>query len=235
MAENSNAEARTILNEFVAGSSQRGVIHLTAVQARAVSAYVEELERERDAALDHDWVSRPAYEAALASAAAAEAERDEAVSLMEAKFCEQDKYFFIKAKEAEARAERAERLLAEAVNALKTASPSIKRYRRMGYGDDVYHYDLCVADDTVDAALKSIRETVMRRTMKDRVEFVSGKLDEIVCSGGAHLEYMGGDRWFLEFVHADGTSTALWFGSRSLRKPFWETREAGRAALEQEP
>lgn len=63
--------------------------------------------------------------------------------------------------------------------------------------------------------------------MKDRVDFTDkGTLDEVVCSAGAHLESMGGNRWFLEFQHEDGTSTALWFASKDLRKPFWETRKS---------
>ena len=61
----------------------------------------------------------------------------------------------------------------------------------------------------------------------DRVDFTEeGKLDEIVATKGAHLEYMGGANWFLEFHHEDGTSTALWFTSRSLQKPFMEKRTA---------
>lgn len=61
--------------------------------------------------------------------------------------------------------------------------------------------------------------------MIDRTEFnEDGTLDEIVGSGVAHLEHMGGSRWFLEIGHADGTSTALWFTSRSLRRPHWEKR-----------
>ena len=60
----------------------------------------------------------------------------------------------------------------------------------------------------------------------DRVDFTDGKLDEIVSSRGAHLERLGKNRWFLIFYHADGSETALWFSSRDLRKPFWETRPA---------
>jgi hypothetical protein len=67
--------------------------------------------------------------------------------------------------------------------------------------------------------------------MIDRVDFTDkGMLDEVVCTAGAHLEHMGSGRWFLEFTHADGTSTAFWFGSKDLKKPFWETRQA-RSAL----
>jgi hypothetical protein len=59
----------------------------------------------------------------------------------------------------------------------------------------------------------------------DRISFTDkGQLDEVVASGGAHLEHMGKDRWFLLFCHEDGTETAIWFGSRDLRKPFWEKR-----------
>ena len=61
--------------------------------------------------------------------------------------------------------------------------------------------------------------------MIDHTEFnEDGTLDEIVGTGGAHLELMDGSRWFLEIFHADGTSTALWFTSRSLRRPHWEKR-----------
>ena len=62
--------------------------------------------------------------------------------------------------------------------------------------------------------------------MIDRREFVKGKLDEIVSTRGAHLEYMGDSRWFLSFLHEDGTETALWFSSRDLRNPSWEIRAA---------
>lgn len=62
--------------------------------------------------------------------------------------------------------------------------------------------------------------------MADRVDFTeNGMLDEIVSTKGAHLECLGGPNWFLEFQHQDGTSTALWFTSRSLCKPFFEKRE----------
>lgn len=67
--------------------------------------------------------------------------------------------------------------------------------------------------------------------MMDRVEFTkSGKLDEIVSSRGAHIEYIGDGLWFLIFGHEDGTETALWFESEDLRKPNWETREARKPA-----
>jgi hypothetical protein len=58
----------------------------------------------------------------------------------------------------------------------------------------------------------------------DRTEFKNGKLDEIVSTAGAHLERMGGNRWFLSFQHADGTETALWFISRDLVTPQMEIR-----------
>lgn len=62
--------------------------------------------------------------------------------------------------------------------------------------------------------------------MTDRVDFDdNGTLDEIVSTAGAHLENMGGGNWFLIFYHADGTETAVWFSSRSLKKPHWEKRE----------
>lgn len=37
-----------------------------------------------------------------------------------------------------------------------------------------------------------------------------GELDEVVTDGGAHLERMDRDRWFLNCVRSDGSSYALW-------------------------
>ena len=37
-----------------------------------------------------------------------------------------------------------------------------------------------------------------------------GSLDEIACDGGAHIEHLGGKRWFLSFVFADGSEHCLW-------------------------
>jgi hypothetical protein len=51
-----------------------------------------------------------------------------------------------------------------------------------------------------------------------------GSLDEVCSSRGAHLKRMSGKRWRLVFYHADGTETGFWFGSKDLKKPFWETR-----------
>lgn len=62
-------------------------------------------------------------------------------------------------------------------------------------------------------------------TMVERMDFEDGKLDEIVVSGGAHLESMGGSDWFLEFFKEDGTSIAIWFQSKSLVKPYMEIRQ----------
>lgn len=63
-------------------------------------------------------------------------------------------------------------------------------------------------------------------TSPERMEFQGGKLDEIYVAGGAHLESMGGDDWFLEFFKEDGTSIAIWFHSKSLTKPNFEMRRA---------
>ncbi len=47
--------------------------------------------------------------------------------------------------------------------------------------------------------------------MQNRIEYTdNGKLDEVVTDGGAHLESMGGNRWFLECVRKDGSSVAIW-------------------------
>lgn len=61
--------------------------------------------------------------------------------------------------------------------------------------------------------------------MIDREEWRDGKLDEIVASGGAHLEHMGGRSWFLEMFKRDGSSIAVWFKSKDLVKPFHEYRD----------
>jgi hypothetical protein len=60
--------------------------------------------------------------------------------------------------------------------------------------------------------------------MHDRVDFQDGCLDEVVAVRGAHLERIGANRWFLSFMHADGTETSIWFSSKDLKKPFMETR-----------
>ena len=61
--------------------------------------------------------------------------------------------------------------------------------------------------------------------MSDRVDFKDdGTLDEVFASGGAHLERTSKNRWFLIFYHEDGTSSAFWFKSKELTKPFWEKR-----------
>lgn len=67
--------------------------------------------------------------------------------------------------------------------------------------------------------------------MTDRLAFTpAGTLDEIVASGGTHLENLGGDRWFLECKNADGSSVAIWFTSKDLRKPTMERRTPETAA-----
>lgn len=61
----------------------------------------------------------------------------------------------------------------------------------------------------------------------ERVTFYDdGTLDEVYAARGAHLERMGGNRWFLIFYNEDGTEAAFWFTSKDLKKPFWETRPA---------
>lgn len=60
----------------------------------------------------------------------------------------------------------------------------------------------------------------------ERVTFKEdGTLDEVYAAGGAHLERLGTNSWFLIFYHKDGTESAFWFDSKGLRTPFWEKRE----------
>ncbi len=69
--------------------------------------------------------------------------------------------------------------------------------------------------------------------MSERMEFEGGTLDEIIVAGGAHLESMGGNDWFLELFKEDGTSIAIWFHSKSLTKPNMEIRPARLGALKE--
>lgn len=62
--------------------------------------------------------------------------------------------------------------------------------------------------------------------MQDRVTLDSkGNLDEIVGNKGAHLESMGGDTWYLSFMHDDGTETVVFFQSQTLKRPEIDKRE----------
>ena len=50
--------------------------------------------------------------------------------------------------------------------------------------------------------------------MSERVTYDDmGGLDEIVVHGGAHLERMDEDRWFLQLIRSDdcGGSFCIWF------------------------
>ena len=38
-----------------------------------------------------------------------------------------------------------------------------------------------------------------------------GTLDEIVVAGGAHLEHMDKNRWFLLMTRRNGSQIAVWF------------------------
>ena len=41
-----------------------------------------------------------------------------------------------------------------------------------------------------------------------------GRLDEVVTDGGAHLECMGGNQWFLSMGRADGSEFCLHFTAK---------------------
>ncbi len=54
-----------------------------------------------------------------------------------------------------------------------------------------------------------------RENGHNRVEYDDdGSLDEVVTDGGAHLEHMGDDDWFLVCTRADGSSFAAWFSGK---------------------
>lgn len=59
-----------------------------------------------------------------------------------------------------------------------------------------------------------------------------GDLGEVVTDGGAHLERMGKDRWFLNCVRSDGSSYALWIhGKVVLEEERPASRRGGNDAL----
>lgn len=61
----------------------------------------------------------------------------------------------------------------------------------------------------------------------DRVIYdEDGRLDEIVGSGGAHLECLGYNNWWLKIYHGDGSSTALWWSSEDCPVDIDEERPA---------
>ena len=67
--------------------------------------------------------------------------------------------------------------------------------------------------------------------MINRIEYDDwGKLDEVVTDGGAHLEHMVANRWFLNCVRKDGTSFAVWFTGKIT---MTEEREAPRLATKE--
>lgn len=60
--------------------------------------------------------------------------------------------------------------------------------------------------------------------MDERVTYADdGKLDEVVVEGGAHLEHLDGNRWFLSMRRADGSEFCLWFAGKITSS---EEREA---------
>ncbi len=53
--------------------------------------------------------------------------------------------------------------------------------------------------------------------MESRIQYDDdGSLDEIVTDGGAHLERMSDNGWFLNCVRADGSSFAIWFDGKII-------------------
>lgn len=61
--------------------------------------------------------------------------------------------------------------------------------------------------------------------MQNRIQLNDdGSLDEVVTDGGAHLEHMGDDDWFLCCERADGTALAVWINGKIT---MTEDRDAG--------
>ena len=70
--------------------------------------------------------------------------------------------------------------------------------------------------------------------MSDRIEFnEDGSLDEIVF-GGAHLEQMDHNHWFLSMCAPDGLEVAVWLWSETPITASWERREPSTPAGEGE-
>lgn len=61
--------------------------------------------------------------------------------------------------------------------------------------------------------------------MNNRLTYEDGELDEIVTNGGAHLERMDDDEWFLECVRSDGSSVAVWISGTVRRVEEREARK----------
>lgn len=60
-----------------------------------------------------------------------------------------------------------------------------------------------------------------------------GTLDEVFGARHAHLEHMGGGKWYLSVGMSDGRDVVFWFKSKDLRKPYWEERKPSPTAREQ--
>lgn len=60
--------------------------------------------------------------------------------------------------------------------------------------------------------------------MTNRIEWDGPDLDEVVTDGGAHLERMSKNTWFLSCARADGSEFCIWFKGKITST---EEREAG--------
>lgn len=58
-----------------------------------------------------------------------------------------------------------------------------------------------------------------------------GELDEVVTDGGAHLERMDDDRWFLECHRSDGSSYVVWIHGKVVLEEEREAMAGRREAL----
>ncbi len=55
---------------------------------------------------------------------------------------------------------------------------------------------------------------VPKEATEERVEWSGKHLDEVCVNGGAHLEHMDDDAWFLSMRRADGSEFCVWWHGR---------------------
>jgi len=108
-----------------------------------------------------------------------------------------------------------------AMEAAADRAEAMMRGRRVHQRDEVcssIRWEMKLQADAMQEVARDLRALPMpegwgpRRIMADnRIEYDDrGKLDEVVTDGGAHLERLGKDDWFLAMYRADGSAYCVW-------------------------
>lgn len=64
----------------------------------------------------------------------------------------------------------------------------------------------------------SIVVTIKDEEMNDSIQFDdNNELDEIIALGGAHLERMSKEEWFLRLLNTDGSENLISFSGKIIR------------------